>query len=60
MKIYIVTTGLIFGIVTVAHIARMITEDGRFATNPFYLAITALSAGLFVWAISLLRRRPRE
>ena len=59
MKGYVIVTGLIFGLVTVAHVLRMITEDPRLATDPAYLALTVLSAGLCVWALFVLRRLRR-
>lgn len=55
MKAYVATTGLIFLLVTIAHVARMISESHRFATEPWYLGITAISLGLGLWAASLLR-----
>ena len=56
MKSYVIVTGLIFGLVTVAHILRMITENPGLATDPAYIALTVLSAGLCVWALFMLRR----
>ena len=55
MKAYVITTGLVFGLLTVAHLWRIIVEK-PVATNPIYLLITSLSAALFVWALWLLRR----
>ena len=57
MRAYLVTTGLIFALIVVAHIARMIGESGQLARDPVYLGITLLAAGLTVWAGLLLRRR---
>jgi hypothetical protein len=59
MTAYVATTGIVFGMLTLAHIARMITEDSRFATDPSYLAITTVAAGLCGWAAWLLWRRSR-
>lgn len=56
MRAYVITTGIIFALVTVAHFARMVMEDARFAADPFYLALTAATAALAVWAGYLLRR----
>jgi hypothetical protein len=55
MRAYVLTTGTIFGLITVAHILRMITENPRLAVDPWYLGITLLAAGLCVWAAGLLR-----
>ncbi len=36
MKIYVVTTGAIFGVLTLAHIWRMVEEGSHVATDPFF------------------------
>jgi uncharacterized membrane protein len=60
MKIYVVTTGILFGLITVAHILRMIREDPHLATDPWYLLITVIAAGLCVWAGLLVWRNARK
>ena len=55
MKTYVITTGVLFGLLTLAHIARMLLESRDFATDPVYLLITAVSAALCVWAWRLVR-----
>ena len=60
MKAYLITTGSVFGILTVAHIWRMISESHALAREPWYLAITALSAAFCVWAFRLVRSVPRS
>ena len=57
MRAYLVTTGLIFALIVIAHIARMMGESAQLARDPVYLAITLLAAGLTVWAGLLLRRQ---
>jgi hypothetical protein len=56
MKPYLITTGTIFGLITVAHIWRMIGENHHLAVDPFFLALTVLSTFLCGWAFRLLRR----
>jgi hypothetical protein len=56
MKAYLVTTGIIFGLITIAHILRMITEGSHLLTEPLYILLTVLSAALCIWAVQLLRR----
>ena len=56
MKAYVITTGVVFGLLTVAHLLRMVLEKPDLASEPFYLAITAASAALCVWAFVVLRR----
>ena len=58
MKAYLITTGSIFVLITVAHVWRMVVEP-RVSTEPWYLALTLLAAGLAVWAWRLLRRPAR-
>jgi uncharacterized membrane protein len=59
MKAYIITTGIIFGLITVAHIMRFVMEGSRLATEPVFILLTLLSAALCVWAWQVLRRLSR-
>ena len=59
MKAYVITTGTVFGLVTVAHILRMIQEKPTLAAEPWYIAITLVTAALCLWACRLLWRTPR-
>ena len=58
MKAYVVTTGAIFGLVTLAHLWRML-EERQMATEPWYLLITAATAILCAWAWRLATRSGR-
>ena len=60
MKAYVITTGVVFGLLTVAHLMRIVWEDPRLATDLSYLAITAAAGALSLWAVYVLRhaRRP--
>ena len=58
LKAYVVTTGLIFGVITLAHLWRMAVEWQRVVSEPFYLFLTVLAAALCGWAFSLVRERP--
>jgi hypothetical protein len=55
VKVYVMVTGILFGVLTIAHVLRMIEEGRDLATNPWYLLITAAAAALCVWAWRLLR-----
>lgn len=55
MKAYIVTTGVIFGLITVAHILRAVSEPHT-VTEPVFILLTILSAALCIWAWLVLRR----
>lgn len=37
MKAYLITTGIIFGLITAAHVARVIVEGAGLAKDPFTL-----------------------
>lgn len=56
MKAYLITTGTVFGLITLAHIARIVAEGLHRAADPVFLLLTCLAAGLSVWAFVLLKR----
>jgi hypothetical protein len=60
MKAYLITTGTVFGLITVAHICRMFAEGPRLAREPVFLLLTLLAAGLSVWAWILVARSSRS
>lgn len=60
MKAYLVTTGVLFALITVAHVARIIDEWPHLATDPWYLLITTAAAALCLWAWRLLRQSARS
>jgi hypothetical protein len=55
MKIYVVTTGVLFTLITAAHVWRMVVER-PLATDPWYVLITPAAAILSVWAWRLVTR----
>ena len=56
MKGYIVTSGVIFALLALAHVARIVLESWRLAREPEYIAITLLAAAMAVWAYRAYRR----
>ena len=56
MKAYLITTGALFGLLTVAHIVRVIMENPGLVRDPFYVLITLLTAVLCGWAFYLVRK----
>jgi cytochrome c oxidase subunit IV len=60
MKLYLVVTGLLFALLTIAHIWRTIAEWSRFSTDPWFIiegpGIGLLAAGLAYWAWRLFRK----
>ncbi len=58
MKAYLITTGLLFGLLAVAHALRTISEWSRFGTDPWFILepiIGVIGAALCIWALRLLR-----
>lgn len=55
MKAYVMTTGAVFGLITVAHVLRIIAEGTRLMTEPLYLLLTIAAASLCLWAFRLLQ-----
>jgi len=59
MKAYVMTTSVVFGLITLAHIWRAI-EERHLATEPWFILLTVATAGLSLWAVRLLWRPPRS
>ena len=59
MKAYLITTGALFGVLTLVHLLRILVEDPHLATDPVYVLITAAAAALCIWAWRLLRPSKR-
>ena len=60
MRVYVLTTGVIFALLAVAHVFRMVAERHTLATDPWFLIITLVAALLSVWAFMVARRLPKE
>ncbi len=59
MKAYLITTGTVFGLITLAHVWRALAEDLRLATDPWFVLLTVAAAALSFWAWRLLSRSSR-
>jgi hypothetical protein len=57
MRAYLITTGAVFGLITLAHIARAFAEGWHLASDPVFVLLTLAAAALCLWAWRLLRRR---
>jgi hypothetical protein len=55
VKSYVMTTGSIFGLITLAHVWRVFQESPRLATEPWYLLLTLAAAAMCLWAWRVLR-----
>jgi hypothetical protein len=64
MKAYFITTGTLFGLVAVAHVARTIAEWRRLTGEPSFLlegpGIGLIAAALSLWAWRLFHRSKRS
>ena len=58
MKAYLITTGIVFALITLMHILRLFAEGPRLVKDPVFILLTLLAAGLSVWAWRLLRSSP--
>jgi membrane protease YdiL (CAAX protease family) len=56
MKGYIVTSGVIFALLALSHVARVALESWRLAREPEYIVITLAAAAMAVWAYRAYRR----
>lgn len=54
MRVYLITTGVVFGLLTLAHVWRILAESPRLATDLPFILITAASAVLSFWAWRLV------
>ena len=61
MKAYLLTTGGLFALVALAHLARTVAESSRLRTEPEFLlegpGLGLLAAAFALWAWRLLRVR---
>ena len=60
MKAYVITTGVVFGLLTLAHIWRVIEEGPHLLTDVTWILITVAATALFIWACRLVWRSPRS
>ena len=54
MKSYVMTTGVVFGLLTLVHIWRAIVEGPHLPTDPSFVVITLTAAAFSAWAFRLL------
>jgi hypothetical protein len=55
MRAYVITTGVLFGLLTLAHLLRIVVESRELATDPWYVLITLSTGALCLWAVRLVR-----
>lgn len=59
MKAYVMTTGTVFGLLTLAHLLRIAEEGPRLARDPWYVLVTVVAGVLCFWAWRLLIKELR-
>ena len=59
MKAYVIATGVVFALLTLAHIWRAIDEGPHLAMNPWFILVTVAPAVLCLWAFRLVLRSRR-
>jgi dolichyl-phosphate-mannose--protein O-mannosyl transferase len=55
MKAYIITTGIVFALIAIAHVVHIAMERSVLR-EPTFLVLTVLAVALSVWAFVVLRR----
>lgn len=60
MRAYVLTTGIVFGLLALAHVWRFIEEGPALARNPFFIVITVAAAALSFWGLRLFRQLSRS
>ncbi len=59
MRAYVMTTGVLFGLIAVAHVWRVFEEGAGLATDPVFILLTVAAAVLSLWAWRLIRLSTR-
>jgi hypothetical protein len=59
MKVYVATTGVVFGVLVLAHVWRITAEGLDLLRDPWWVGVTLGAAALSVWAWRLLRAGAR-
>jgi hypothetical protein len=59
MRAYVITSGVIFGLLVLAHLLRILEEGPHLARDPSYVLVTLAAAALCVWAFRVLRMSAR-
>ena len=54
MRAYLISTGVLFALVALAHVWRVIAESPALATDPWFVLLTILSVAMSAWAFRLL------
>ena len=50
MRLYVITTGVAFALLALAHVGRAVVEGWAVATDPWFALTTLVATGLAIWA----------
>jgi hypothetical protein len=56
MKAYVITTGLLFLALALAHVSRVFWESQALAKDPENVIVGLIALGLSIWAFTVVRR----
>jgi hypothetical protein len=59
MRAYVATTGAMFALIVVAHIARLAVEGRHAFHSPVFIVASLLSVGILVWSVLIYLRLDR-
>lgn len=59
MRVYVAVNGILFGLIVVAHVARLGVEGLGPVHEPIFLLSSLLSVGMFVWSVRVFLRLGR-
>jgi uncharacterized membrane protein len=59
MRAYLLTTGILFGLLALVHVWRVIQERNSLAKDPWFLIITIVAAAFSFWAFRLYGKSAR-
>jgi hypothetical protein len=60
VKAYVMTTGALFGVLSLVHVWRVVGGERSLAGDPWFVLFTGIAAALFLWAVWLLRGSTRS
>jgi hypothetical protein len=59
MRCFVIASGIMFGLIFAAHVARVFAEGTGILRQPTFIMTSVISLGMTAWAVYLLTRRPR-
>lgn len=60
MKAYVLVTGAAFGLLVIAHIARIFLEGAQVAREPVFAATTIAALGMTIWSWRIYKQLPAQ